>query len=178
MFDGNSRMSGSIDRRELTLKAMAGLVGGALGWLPVEIANHGHSLTEGQTTGQFIGDLISMALMAGLIGGFILAAEDNSLQFNRRATFPFVSLEVSAQAKRRALRGFILCFILAIPANYYSNVAFGAILNAGGWEVGHPGSIFYLILARLIGWTLMGMMLGVGVGLSTLSLRNGLKGAA
>ena len=171
-------MSGSIDRRELTLKAMAGLVGGALGWLPVEIANHGHSLTEGQTTGQFIGDLISMALMAGLIGGLILAAEDNSLQFNRRATFPFVSLEVSAQAKRRALRGFILCFILAIPANYYSNVAFGAILNAGGWEVGHPGSIFYLILARLIGWTLMGMMLGVGVGFSTLSLRNVLKGAA
>jgi pSer/pThr/pTyr-binding forkhead associated (FHA) protein len=171
-------MSGSIDRRELTLKAMAGLVGGALGWLPVEIANHGHSLTEGQTTGQYLGDLISMALMAGLIGGLILAAENNSLQFNRRAAFPFLSLDVSAQAKRRALRGFILCFILAIPANYYSNVAFGAILTAGGWEVGHPGSVFYLILARLIGWTLMGMMLGVGVGLSTLSLRNVLKGAA
>jgi pSer/pThr/pTyr-binding forkhead associated (FHA) protein/uncharacterized membrane protein len=178
MFERNSQMSGSIDRRELTLKALAGLVGGALGWLPVEIANHGHSLTEGQTTGQYIGDLVSMALMAGLIGGLILAAEDNSLQFNRRAVFPFVSLEVSAQAKRRALRGFILCFILAIPANYYSNVAFGAILNAGGWDVGHPGSVFYLILARLIGWTLMGMMLGVGVGLSTLSLRNVVKGAA
>src|SRR5258708_4517944 len=115
MYERNSRMSGSIDPRGVTLKAMACLVGGAPGWLPVEIANHGHSLTEGQTTGQYLGDLISMALMAGLIGGLILAAEDNSLEFNRRAAFPFLSLDVSAQAKRRALRGFILCFILAIP---------------------------------------------------------------
>jgi pSer/pThr/pTyr-binding forkhead associated (FHA) protein len=178
MFEATSRMSGSIDRRELTLKALAGLLGGALGWLPVELANHGHSLTEGQTTGQYIGDLFSMALMAGLIGGLILAAEDNSLQFKQRATLPFFSLEVSAPARLRALRGFILCFILAIPANYYSNIAFGAVLTAGGWEVGHPGSVFSLILARLIGWMLMGMMLGVGVGLSTLSLRNVAKGAA
>jgi pSer/pThr/pTyr-binding forkhead associated (FHA) protein len=178
MFEGKSRMSGSIDRRELTVKALAGFVGGALGWLPVEIANHGHSLTDAPTTGQYVGDFIAMALMAGLIGGLILATEDNALQINRRSELPFFSLDVTAQAKRRALRGFILCFILAIPANYYSNVAFGAILTAGGWNVSHPGSIFYLILARLIGWTLMGMMLGVGVGLSTLSLRNVLKGAA
>ena len=178
MFEGNSRMSGSIDRRELTFKALAGLIGGALGWLPVEIANHGHSLTDTPTTGQYIGDFIAMALMAGLIGGLILAAEDNSLHIDRRSAFPFVSLEVTAPTKRRALRGFILCFVLAIPANYYSNVVFGAILTFGGWTADHPGSIFYMILARLIGWTLMGMMLGVGVGLSTLSLRNVLKGAA
>ena len=171
-------MSGSIDRRELTLKALAGLLGGALGWVPVEIANHGHSLTEAPTTAQYVGDLFSMALMAGLIGALILATEENSVRFNRRPAFPFVALDVPAQAKRRALRGFILCFILAIPANYYSNIAFGAILTAGGWDVNHAGSVFYLILARLIGWTLMGMMLGVGVGLSTLSLRNVVKGAA
>ena len=171
-------MSGTIDRRELTVKALAGLLGGALGWVPVEIANHGHSLTEAPTTAQYVGDMVSMALMAGLIGALILATEDNSIQFNRRPEAPFVAIEVSAGAKRRALRGFILCFILAIPANYYSNIAFGAILNAGGWEVNHPGSLLYLIIARLIGWTLMGMMLGVGVGLSTLSLRNVVKGAA
>jgi pSer/pThr/pTyr-binding forkhead associated (FHA) protein len=178
MFEGNSRMSGSIDRRELTFKALAGLVGGALGWLPVEIANHGHSLTDASTTGQNIANFITMALMAGLIGGLILASDDNSLQISRRSAFPFVSLDVTTQARRRALRGFILCFILAIPANYYSNVVFGAILTAGGWESGNPIPLFYLILARLIGWTMMGMMLGVGVGLSTLSLRNVWKGAA
>lgn len=171
-------MSGSIDRRELTMKALAGLIGGAIGWLPVEIANHGHSLTEASTTAEQIGDFVTMALMAGLIGALILATEDNSLRPVWRSDFPFVSVEASPQAKRLARRGFVLCFILAIPANYYSNVAFGAILNAGGWAVGHPGSIFYLILARLIGWTLMGMMLGIGVGLATLSLRNLLKGAA
>ena len=171
-------MSGSIDRRELTFKALAGLIGGAIGWLPVEIANHGHSLTDPPTSGALIGDFVAMALMAGLIGGLILAAEDNSVLLDWRSAFPFVSLEVAAPAKRRALRGFILCFVLAIPANYYSNVVFGAILRAGGWETGNPIPFFYLIVARLIGWTLMGMMLGVGVGLSTLSLRNVLKGAA
>lgn len=156
--------SGTIDRRELTFKALAGLVGGALGWLPVEIANHGRALTEAASTGQEIGEFVSMALMAGVIGGLILAADEQTLQ-------------ITPQTQRRFLRGFVLCFILSIPANYYSNVAFGAILHMGGWDVSHPGSMFYLILARLVGWTLMGMMLGVGVGLSTLSLRNVLKGA-
>ena len=61
--------SGTIDRRELTFKALAGLVGGALGWLPVEIANHGRSLTEAASTGQQIGEFVSMALMAGAMGG-------------------------------------------------------------------------------------------------------------
>jgi len=165
MFEGISRMnSGTIDRRELTFKALAGLVGGAVGWLPVEIANHGRSLTEAASTGQEIGEFISMALMAGVIGGLILATDEQTLQ-------------ITPQTQRRFLRGFILCFILSIPANYYSNVAFGAILHLGGWDVSHPGSVVYLILARLVGWTLMGMMLGVGVGLSTLSLRNVLKGA-
>jgi pSer/pThr/pTyr-binding forkhead associated (FHA) protein len=158
-------MSGAIDRRELTFKALAGLVGGAIGWLPVEIVNHGHSLTETASDWQKFGQSIAMALMAGLIGGMILAADGQSL-------------ELTAQAKRGFLRGFTLCFILAIPANYYSNITFRLILQAGGWSADHPGSVFYLILARLVGWTLMGMMLGAGVGLSTLSLRNVLKGAA
>jgi len=171
-------MSCTIDRRELTFKAVAGLIGGAIGWLPVEIANHGHSLTQTTSTGQQVGEFVSMALMAGLIGGMILAAEGNSLPFSRRPGFPFVSLEVSGQAKRRFLRAFALCFILSIPANYYSNIVFNVILQAGGWNAGQPGSDFSLVAARTVGWTLMGMMLGVGVGLSTLSLRNVLKGAA
>jgi pSer/pThr/pTyr-binding forkhead associated (FHA) protein len=170
-------MSGTIDRRELTFKALAGLIGGAIGWLPVEIANHGHSLTQTTSTGQQVGEFVSMALMAGVIGGMILAAEGNSLPFSRRPAFPFVSLEISGHAKRRFLRAFALCFILSIPANYYSNIVFNVILQAGGWNAGQPGSDFSLVAARTVGWTLMGMMLGVGVGLSTLSLRNVLKGA-
>ena len=165
MFEGISRMnSGTIDRRELTFKALAGLVGGAVGWLPVEIANHGHYLTEVTSPGQGVREFISTALMAGVIGGLILAADEQTLQ-------------ITPQTQRRFLRGFTLCFILSIPATYYSSAVFGAILDAGGWGVGHPGSLPYLILARVVGWALAGMMLGVGVGLSTLSLRNVLKGA-
>jgi pSer/pThr/pTyr-binding forkhead associated (FHA) protein len=171
-------MSGTIDRRELTFKALAGLIGGAIGWVPVEIANHGHSLTQTTSTGQQVGEFISMALMAGLIGGMILAAEGNSLPFAQRPDFPYLSIDVSGQARRRFKRAFALCFILSIPANYYSNIVFNMILQAGGWNAGQPGSDFSLVAARTVGWTLMGMMLGVGVGLSTLSLRNVLKGAA
>jgi pSer/pThr/pTyr-binding forkhead associated (FHA) protein len=165
MFKGNSLMNGTIDRRELTFKALAGLVGGAIGWLPVEIANHGRSLTQAASSGQRFGEFLSMALMAGMIGGMILAADDQIL-------------EITPQAKRRFLRGFILCFILSIPANYFSNITFNVILEAGGWNVDHPGSALFLVVARIVGWALMGTMLGVGVGLSTLSVRNVLKGAA
>ncbi len=120
-------MSGAIDRRELTFKALAGLVGGAIGWLPVEIVNHGHTLNEQLTRWEQFGQFFSMALMAGMIGGMILAADGQTL-------------EITAQTKRRFMRGFILCFILAIPANYYSNITFRLILQAGGWNLDHPGS--------------------------------------
>jgi len=35
----------TVDRRGLIFKAIAGLIGGAIGWLPVELASSGHSLT-------------------------------------------------------------------------------------------------------------------------------------
>ena len=36
--------SDSLNRRELTFKALAGLCGGAIGWLPVELASHNSHL--------------------------------------------------------------------------------------------------------------------------------------
>ena len=44
----------SINHRELTYKAVAGLAGGAIGWLPVELASHGHNLTDAMSTGDII----------------------------------------------------------------------------------------------------------------------------
>ena len=158
-------MSGAIDRRDLTFKALAGLVGGAIGWIPVEIVSHNHSLTETMSNWQVIGNFLAMALMAGAIGGLVLAAEDNSL-------------ELTPRVRSRFMRGFIVCVLLSFPATYYSNIAFRAILSAGGWGVDQAGSDFYMVLARVVGWTLMGMMLGAGVGLATFSLPNVLKGAA
>jgi pSer/pThr/pTyr-binding forkhead associated (FHA) protein len=144
---------------------LAGLGGGALGWLPVEIASYGHSLTEAQTPTGVIASFVSMGLLSALIGGMIVASEAQSL-------------ELTPLTKRRFLRGLVICFILSLPATYYSNLAFSYILAAGGWGINQPGSIAYLIAGRLVGWTLMGVMLGAGVGAATFSLSNLLKGAA
>src|SRR5579875_3605688 len=158
-------MEGVINRRDLTFKALAGLIGGAVGWLPVEFATHGHSLTEQPTATAFYLNFGALALLSGLIGGLINASQ---LQV----------LELTPQVKRRFLQGFIICFLLSLPATYYSNEAFVAILNAGGWGVGRNGAIAYLIFARLVGWALMGALLGAGVGIATFSAPNILKGAA
>ena len=67
--------SGTLNRRELVFKALAGLAGGALGWIPVELSSHGHSLTEQLSTAAVVASYIAMAILSGLVGGFILAAE-------------------------------------------------------------------------------------------------------
>ncbi len=61
-------MNDAIDRRELLFKALAGLLGGAIGWIPVEIATHGHSITEQQSSWTIIAGIVSVALVAGMIG--------------------------------------------------------------------------------------------------------------
>jgi pSer/pThr/pTyr-binding forkhead associated (FHA) protein len=157
-------MNDAIDRRELLFKALAGLLGGAIGWIPVEIATHGHSITEQESAWTVVAGIVSVALVAGMIGGMVLAAEENSL-------------EVTLQARRRFVLGFIVCLALALPETYYSDLIFSKILRAGGWGVGQAGSEFYLVAGRLIGWAFMGLMLGIGVGLASLSLPNVLKGA-
>ncbi len=163
--EGLLGVNDSVNRRELFLKSMAGLAGGALGWLPVEITSNGHSLTDVQTTASAIANFVSMAVLSGLIGGLITAAEGQSI-------------ELSDQTKRRLARGFIICALLSLPATYYSNLAFSYILNAGGWGINQQGSPIYLFLGRTAGWALMGLMLGAGVGLATFSIPNVIKGAA
>ena len=167
MFDSikASIKGGSLDRRELKFKALAGLAGGALGWIPVELASHNHTLTEQVTTAEKWAATISMILLSGLIGGFILAAEGQQLEFNRDTQLRFA-------------RGFAICAFLAYFGNLYSNAVFTWILAAGGWTLNNPGSMFFLILGRIVSWSMMGAILGAGVGIATLALSNILKGAA
>ncbi len=158
-------MEGVINRRDLTFKSLAGLLGGTAGWLPVELATHGHSLTEEPTAAAFYLNFAALAMLSGLIGGLINASQAQVL-------------ELTPIVKRRFVQGFVICALLSLPSTYYSNVAFAAVLNAGGWRIGQAGSIAYLIFGRLIGWSMMGAMLGAGVGIATFSAPNLLKGAA
>jgi pSer/pThr/pTyr-binding forkhead associated (FHA) protein len=146
-------MNNSINHRELTYKAVAGLAGGALGWLPVELASHGRNLTDVMTTPDIIAAYVTMAILSGMIGGLILASDEQKF-------------ELTPTVRNRFILGFVVCFILAIPANYYSNIVFSVILNYGGWSTGHQGSMFFLIFGRVISWMMMGTMLGAGVGIA------------
>lgn len=152
-------MNDAIDRRELVFMALAGLIAGAIGWVPVEMVSHGHSITQVENTWTQIAGVISMALFWGLVGGFIVGAQGNTLQLT-----PLV--------RRRFLIGLVVCFLIGLPAVYYSNVVFTMILSAGGWGANQAGSEIYLRAARVIGWVLMGFICGAGVGLASGSLND------
>jgi len=153
-----------INRQELWFKALAGLAGGAIGWIPVEIASSGHNLTEAMSSGAVFASYFSIALFSALVGGAVLASA-------------WQRLELTPQVVNSFIRGFIVCFVLALPANYYSNVVFSGILNAGGWGLGQQGSMPFLVLGRIVSWTMMGAMLGAGVGIASFTLGNIAKGA-
>lgn len=164
-------MNDAIDRRELAFMALAGLIGGALGWIPVELVSHGHTITQVENAWTQIEGVVSMALFWGLVGGLIVAAQGKTLQITPAVT-------------RRFLIGLVVCFLIGLPAVYYSNVVFTMILSAGGWGANQAGSEIYLRIARVIGWVLMGFICGAGVGLASGSLkdlrgslRNVVKGA-
>jgi len=161
--------SESLNRRELTLKALAGLVGGAIGWLPVELASHNSHLGEAQTWGDFIAYYISAAIAAGLIGAFITAADASQLR-------------ISEETKARFIRGLWICGALSIVSTAVGNWVFNFVLQTGG--VGFStngemvsGSIVTLVIARLLGWAIDGALVGAGVGLATLTMENLPKGA-
>src|SRR5438552_18094335 len=136
-------MDGGLNRRELTLKALAGLVGGALGWIPVEIVSHNHSLFEAPTLSNLVSNFIAMMILAGLVGGAIVASDAQTLEW-------------TPAVRNKFLKGFFICLLLALPANYYANVAFAKILSWSGATTSAEIPLFLLIFARVVGWTLLG----------------------
>ncbi len=163
--------SDSLNRRELTFKALAGLVGGAIGWLPVELASHNSHLGQAQTTGEMVAYYISAAFAAGAIGAFITAVDTSDVR-------------VTPEAKRRFIRGFAICALLSLVSTYFGNYVFTWVLTAGGvtWSPTGSGemvsgSIVTLVFARFLGWAIAGALVGAGVGLATLTMENVPKGA-
>src|SRR5208282_1457400 len=161
--------SDSLNRRELTFKALAGLVGGAIGWLPVELASHNAHLGQVQTTGEMLAYYISAAFAAGAIGAFITAVDTSHVR-------------LTPEFKRRFIRGFWICAVLSLVSTYFGNYVFTWVLTAGG--VGFSpngemvsGSIVTLVIARLLGWAIDGALVGAGVGSATLTMENIPKGA-
>jgi pSer/pThr/pTyr-binding forkhead associated (FHA) protein len=161
--------SDSLNRRELTLKAVAGLCGGAIGWAPVELASHNSHLGQAQTWGDLIAYYVSAAIAAGLIGAFITSVEGSQVR-------------ISPESRSRFNRGFVICFLLSFISTALGNYAFNAVLQAGG--VGFnlngemvSGSIVTLVIARLLGWAIDGALVGAGVGLATRTIENIPKGA-
>jgi pSer/pThr/pTyr-binding forkhead associated (FHA) protein len=162
-------MEADLNRRQLFLKALAGFAGGALGWMPNEVVMHGHRLGQAISVSLVLGNYVGQAVLAGLIGGLVLAVEA-----------PLVV--ITPQLKSRLVRGFIICAILSLFSTYFSDRMFNSVLEWGGvafnaqGEMIH-GSIAVLIIARVLGWAIEGALIGLGVGIASLILANVVKGA-
>src|SRR5277367_6205580 len=108
--------SDSLNRRELTFKALAGLCGGAIGWLPVELASHNSHLGQAQTTGDTIAYYLSSAIAAGAIGAFITAVDTSDVRW-------------TPEAQRRLIRGFGICALLSLLSTWLGNFVFNTVLQ-------------------------------------------------
>ncbi len=161
-------MEGELNRRHLLTKALAGLAAGALGWVPNELVMHGHRLGQPLSPALVIGDYIAQAILAGLIGGFVLSAEPPAIEF-------------TARTKRRLVQAFVICALLSFFSSYYSDRVFNSVLQAGGVRFNAQGemisgSIVMLVVARVLGWGIEGALVGLGVGVASFVGANLVKG--
>jgi pSer/pThr/pTyr-binding forkhead associated (FHA) protein len=172
-------MDKSIDYKELTTKALAGALGGFIGWLPIEVAAQGLNFIEPH---QPQGIHFAVGVYAGLVGGLVNAP------FGRSAKTTFWQF----------MRTFLLCaFLLSLLAGVFATVlfdglvfpqanadidAYGAIPNfllaVGDWYIRHGVSLLDIFLARVSAYAIFGAILGLSVGLTSFAPANLIKGAA
>ena len=102
--------SDSLNRRELTFKALAGLCGGAIGWLPVELASHNSHLGEAQTDRR--------SMVAYYVSAAIAAGADRRVHHGRRY---HRGSQSRRRSQRRFIRGFVICALLSLLSTYLGN---------------------------------------------------------
>ena len=149
-----------INRREVAVKAAAGLAGGIAGWIPLEIwfkANPPGLLTSELLTYSFY---FVMMLLPAFTGTLINATE---LQ----------SFTLTSRNKRLLLVTFLICFSLGLPSEYSSNEIFRELLPKDQSSL----SIAPWLLPRSVAWAEMGLLVGLGIGVATFSGPNIAKGA-
>jgi len=172
-------MDKGVDYRELTTKALAGALGGFIGWLPIEVAAQGLSFIEPH---QPQGINFAVCIYSGMVGGLI------NTPFGRSGT---------RSAFWQFVRTFLLCaFLLSLLAEVFAVVAFDGLvfplanndidaygvipnflLAVGGWYQSHDVSLGFIFLARLWAYAIFGAILGLSVGLASFSPTNLVKGA-
>ncbi|HVA15275.1 MAG TPA: FHA domain-containing protein [Stellaceae bacterium] len=171
-------MEGRVDYRELTTKALAGALGGFIGWLPIEIAAQGLSFLEPH---QPQGIAYALSIYAGLIGGLVntpfgrLGPKSGFWQFVRTFSLSFFLSMIAEAAAGVTFRG------LVFPLANNDIDAYGVIPNyllaVGTWYQSHNVSLGFIFLARLWAYAIFGAVLGLSVGLTSFSPNNLLKGA-
>ncbi len=149
--------SDSLNRRELTFKALAGLCGGAIGWLPVELASHNSHLGEAQTVGRHD----CLLPVGGDRGGPDRRVHHGGRYLGRsrdaRSAAPIHPRLRDMRASLAAvdLRSEIMCSIWFCRRVESASVQADSCVS---------GSIVTLVIARLLGWAIDGALRGRGRG--------------
>jgi pSer/pThr/pTyr-binding forkhead associated (FHA) protein len=154
-----------INRREVAIKAGAGLAGGIAGWIPTEIwfklnplADSTGSIPRG--TLAFYSYYFVAMLLPAFIGMLINVTE-------------FQSLTLTPKNKRLLLLTFLICFALGLPADYWGNEIFTKLVPKDRASAG----VVQMLLPRSVSWAELGLLIGFGIGIATFSVPNIAKGA-
>ncbi|MGH8014127.1 MAG: FHA domain-containing protein [Candidatus Binataceae bacterium] len=152
----------TINRHEVALKSVAGLIGGLLSWVPVELwfAVYPDGLLRAGTNAAPFYYLAEMFFPAFV--GLLINATD-------------VQDFTTGKAKRFLLVTFIACFVLGLPAAYYSQALFTHMTTNA--QVFRSEGIAFRMVTRGVAFIVFGLVAGAGVGLATRSVTNVIKGA-
>jgi pSer/pThr/pTyr-binding forkhead associated (FHA) protein len=154
-----------INRREVTIKAAAGLVGGIVAWVPLELwfTAYPAADTGGVLPASWFA-VYSYYFMTMLLPAFVgMLIVGTDLQ----------PLALTAKNRRILIITFGICFVLGLPAEYWSNAIYNWMLPRDRSAL----TLLQVMVPRSAAWGELGLLIGIGIGISTFSVPNIAKGA-